>query len=66
MKVKDLIGKLDDTRIVSVNGRQYHELLSEDLLEIVSEMDISCINIKAKNMSDVGISDSRYSFEVGV
>lgn len=62
MKLKELIEKLDEPKIVFINGKQYNENLSDDILE----KEVKRINIETKKISGENLESLGYSFEVGV
>lgn len=62
MKLKELIEKLDDPKIIFINGKQYDENLSNDVLE----KEVKKINIETKKMSGEDLESLGYSFEAGV
>lgn len=62
MKLKDLIEKLDNTKVVFINGKRYDGNLAEKILEA----EISKINIEIKHISSNDLESLVYSFEVGV
>lgn len=62
MKLKELIEKLDDTKIVFINGKQYDESLSEDILD----KEVKKINIEIEEKKKQDLESLGYSFEAGV
>lgn len=62
MKIKELIEKLDDGKIIFINGKQWDEKLSEDILE----KEIKKINIETKKIPGEDLEGLGYSFEIGV
>lgn len=62
MKLKDLIEKIDDTKVLFINGKQYETNLSKNILE----REIIKINIEIKDTSGESLESLGYSFEVGV
>lgn len=62
MKLKELIEKLDEPKIIFINGKQYDGILSEDILE----KEIFKINIETKRTSLDNLESLGYSFEVGM
>lgn len=62
MKLKEFIQKLDDPKILFINGNQYDDSLSEDILD--KEIKKIIIEIEEKNKQD--LESLGYSFEVGV
>ena len=62
MKLKELIEKLDDPKIVFINGKQYKDNLEENILE----MEVRRINIETEKTSEDNLESLGYSFEVGV
>lgn len=62
MKLKELIKKIDDKKVIFIDGKSYNENLSEDLLE----KEVIKINIETKKTSGNDLESLGYSFEVGV
>lgn len=62
MNLKDLIEKLDDTKVVFINGKQYDGKLSEDILE----KEVKKINIETNKISGEDLESLGYNFEAGV
>lgn len=60
MKLKDLVGKVDDLNILFINGKEYEENLVKENLE----KEIKKINIEIEKKQD--LESLGYSFEVGV
>lgn len=60
LKLKDLIGKLDTTEILFVNGKPYDGDLSKDMLE----KEITKINIELEKKTPGDLESLEYSFEV--
>lgn len=62
MKIIELIEKIDDKKIVFINGKPYDENLLGDILE----KEIVKINIETKNKPKEDLESLGYGFEVGV
>lgn len=62
MKLKELIEKIDDKKVVFIDGKSYDENLSEDILE----KEVIKINIETKKTSENDLESLGYSFEAGV
>ncbi|MSU02134.1 hypothetical protein [Tissierella pigra] len=62
MKLKELIEKLDENKIIYINGQQYKDNIDQAILE----KEIIKIDIKIKEESKKDLESLGYSFEVGM
>lgn len=62
MKIKELMDKIDDKKVVLINGKPY----DENLLKEILENEVIKINIETKKTSGNDLESLGYSFDVGV